>query len=86
MQPKAKQSNQFQPEVIYRAVGWQAGSYHPSAENVANGVFISCDGLSVPARITRRLHRHLEKHPEYTTQLDLFQQIQRWTVYPKTKS
>ena len=86
MEANPKQSNQSQPEAIYRAVGWIAGSYQPSAENVANGVFVTCDGLSIPARMTGRLRRHLEKkHSEYTTQPDLFQQLQRWTVYPKTE-
>lgn len=86
MEANTKQSNQSQPEAIYRAVGWVAASYQPSAENIANGVFVTSDGLNVPARMTGRLRRHLEKkHSEYMTQPDLFQQLQRWTVYPKTE-
>jgi hypothetical protein len=55
---------------IYSAVGWIAGTYKPSAENVGTGIFTTTDGLSVPAKFTRRLRCHLEKkHP---TQYFLF--------------
>lgn len=74
------------PPAIYRAVGWAVGSYQPSTDNVANSVFTTSDGVSIPARMTRGLRHHLEKkHPEYTTQPGLFRQMQRWTIYPKTE-
>jgi len=72
--------------VIYRAVGWVAGTYQPSEEDVHQGIFLTEDGLSVPAQMTGQLRGRLQrKNPDYTTQLDFFSQSFRWTVYPKTE-
>ncbi len=74
------------PQAIYTAVGRVAGTYQPSRENFHSGVFVTADGLSIPAKMTGRLRSHLEKKDkEYANQLDLFQQLHLWTVYPKTE-
>ncbi len=74
------------PQAIYTAVGRVAGTYQPSAENSHSGIFVTCDGLSIPAKMTGRLRSHLEKkYKEYASRLDLFQQLHQWIVYPKTE-
>lgn len=73
------------PQVIYRAVGWVAGTYQPSDEDVHQGIFSTEDGLSVPAQMTWQLRGRLKhRNPDYTTQPDFFTQSFQWTVYPKT--
>ena len=72
--------------VIYRAVGWVAGTYQPSEDDVHQGIFITDDGLSVPAQLTWQLRGRLKhKNPEYATQPNFFTQPYRWIVYPKTE-
>jgi hypothetical protein len=72
--------------VIYRAVGLVAGTYQPSEDDVHQGIFITDDGLSVPAQLTWQLRGRLKhKNPEYATQPDFFTQPYRWIVYPKTE-
>lgn len=71
--------------VIYRAVGWVAGTYQPSEDELHRGIFVTSDGLSVPAQLTWQLRGRLKhKNPEYATQPDFFTQPYRWIVYPKT--
>lgn len=71
--------------VIYRAVGWVAGTYQPGEDDVHQGIFITEDGLLVPSQITWQLRGRLKhKNPEYATQQNFFNQPWRWTVYPKT--
>lgn len=80
---RAKSTNNA---VIYRAVGWVAGTYQPSEDNVYQGIFMTEDGLSIPAQLTGQLRGRLKhRHPEYATQPDFFTQSFRWMVYPKTK-
>lgn len=75
-----------QPQVIYRAVGWVAGIYQPSEDNVNQGLFITSDGLTVPAFFTWQFRGRLKhRYPDYATQPDFFQQYDCWTVYPKTE-
>jgi len=74
------------PQVIYRAVGWVAGTYQPSEDNVHQGIFSTEDGLSVPAQMTGQLRGRLKhRHPDYATQPEFFNQSFRWTVYPKSE-
>jgi hypothetical protein len=74
------------PQVIYRAVGWVAGRYQPSEDDIHRGIFVTEDGLSVPAQMTGQLRGRLQrKNPDYATQPDFFSQSFRWTVYPKTE-
>lgn len=71
--------------VIYRAVGRVAGTYQPSEDDVHQGIFVTSDGLSVPAQLTWQLRGRLkDKNPEYATQPEFFAQPYRWIVYPKT--
>lgn len=71
---------------IYRAVGWIAGRYQPSEEDVHRGIFLTEDGLSVPAQMTGQLRGRLKRrHPDYATQPDFFTQDFWWIVYPKTE-
>lgn len=80
--PQAKSTNNA---VIYCAVGRVAGTYQPSADDVHQGIFVTSDGLSVPAQLTWHLRGRLkDKNPEYATQPDFFAQPYRWIVYPKT--
>lgn len=75
------------PQAIYRAVGWVAGTYQPSGDNVNQGVFITSDGLSIPAFFTWQFRGRLkQRYPDYATQPDFFQQSYRWTIYPQTNS
>jgi hypothetical protein len=67
-------------------VGWVAGTYQPSEDELHQGIFVTEDGLSVPAQMTGQLRGRLKhRHPEYATQPDLFSQSFRWMVYPKTE-
>ena len=71
--------------VIYHAVGRVAGTYQPSEDDVHQGIFVTSDGLNVPAQLTWHLRGRLkDKNPEYATQPDFFAQPYRWIVYPKT--
>lgn len=71
--------------VIYRAVGWVAGTYQPSEDDVHQGICVTEDGLSVPAQITGQLRGRLKhRNPDYATQPDFFSQFFWWIVYPKT--
>ncbi len=71
--------------VIYHAVGCVAGTYQPSEDNVHQGIFITEDGLNIPAKLTWQFRGRLKaKNPEYATQPDFFNQPYRWIVYPKT--
>jgi hypothetical protein len=80
--PQAKSTNNA---VIYHAVGRVAGTYQPSEDDVHQGIFVTSDGLSVPAQLTWHLRGRLkDKNPEYATQPDFFAQPYRWIVYPKT--
>lgn len=73
------------PQVIYRAVGWVAGTYQPSEDDVHQGNFLTADGLSIPAQMTGQLRARLKaKNQDYATQPDFFKQSYRWAVYPKT--
>lgn len=79
---KAKSTNNA---VIYHAVGRVAGTYQPSEDDVHQGIFVTSDGLSVPAQLTWHLRGRLkDQKPEYATQPDFFAQPYRWIVYPKT--
>lgn len=79
---RAKSTNNA---VIYRAVGCVAGTYQPSEDELHRGIFITEDGLSIPAQMTGQLRGRLKhRHPEYATQPDFFSQSFRWIVYPKT--
>lgn len=85
MEPNQNHAKKSLPQAIYRAVGWVAGTYQPSEENVHRGIFLTADGWSVPAQLTWQLRGRLkQRHPDYATRADLFQQSYRWTVYPKT--
>ena len=80
--PQAKSTNNA---VIYHAVGRVAGTYQPSEDDVHQGIFVTSDGLSVPAQLTWQLRGRLkDKNPEYATQPEFFAQPYRWIVYPKT--
>lgn len=80
--PQAKSTNDA---VIYRAVGWVAGIYQPSEEDIHRGNFVTEDGLSVPAQMTWQLRSRLKnRNSNYATQPDFFNQSFRWTVYPKS--
>jgi hypothetical protein len=81
--PQTKPTNDA---VIYRAVGWVAGTYQPSEDDVHQGIFLTEDGWSIPAQLTGQLRGRLKhRHPEYATQPDFFSQFFRWMVYPKTE-
>ena len=45
---------QTQPQVIYRAVGWVAGTYKPSEAKFYQGVLVTEDGLTIPSELTRQ--------------------------------
>ena len=45
---------QLQPQVIYRAVGWVAGTYKPSESKFYQGVLVTEDGLTIPSELTRQ--------------------------------
>ncbi|MBW4640396.1 MAG: hypothetical protein KME05_19635 [Gloeocapsa sp. UFS-A4-WI-NPMV-4B04] len=86
MEPTADNDKYSLPQVIYRAVGWVAGTYQPSEDDVHQGIFVTEDGLSIPAQMTGQLRGRLKhRHPEYATQPDFFSQFFRWIVYPKTE-
>ncbi|WP_250126326.1 hypothetical protein [Chroococcidiopsis sp. CCMEE 29] len=53
-------NTQSLPQVIYRAVGWVAGTYQPSEEDVHQGIFVTEDGLSVPAQMMWQLRGRLK--------------------------
>jgi hypothetical protein len=85
MEPTTDNGKQCLTQVIYRAVGWVAGTYQPSKKDVHQGIFVTEDGLSVPAQMTWQLRGRLKnRHPNYATQPDFFSQSFRWTVYPKS--
>ena len=74
-----------QQPVIYRAVGWMTGTYQPSEDNLHQGVFVTEEGLTIPARLIWRLRQYLKsKHPEYSTRPEFFLEPHQWTVYPQT--
>ena len=76
---------QTQPQVIYRAVGWVAGTYKPSESKFYQGVLVTEDGLTIPSELTRQLRSRLKKeHTGYASEPDFFKESFRWTVYPKT--
>ena len=86
MEPTANNDKYSLPQAIYRAVGWVAGTYQPSEDELHRGIFVTEDGLSIPAQITGQLRGRLKhRHPEYATQPDFFSQSFRWIVYPKTE-
>ncbi len=81
--PQAKSTDDT---VIYRAVGWVAGRYQPSEEDVHRGIFVTQDGLSISAQMTGQLRARLKRrHPDYAIQPDFFTQSFWWTIYPKTE-
>ena len=60
-QVKAKSTDN---PVIYRAVGWVAGTYQPSEDKIHQGIFVTEDGLTIPAKLLWRLLHYLKrKHP-----------------------
>ncbi len=76
---------QTQPQVIYRAVGWVAGTYKPSESKFYQGVLVTEDGLTIPSELTRQLRSRLKKqHQGYASDPDFFKKSFRWTVYPRT--
>ncbi len=76
---------ELRPQVIYRAVGWVAGTYKPCPEKFHQGVLVTEDGQTIPANLKRRLRNQLlKKHPVLDTQLDFFKEPYRWSVYPQT--
>ncbi len=73
------------PQVIYRAVGWVAGTYKPSEAKFYQGVLVTEDGLTIPSELTRQLRSRLKKeHAGYASDPDFFKEPFRWTVYPRT--
>lgn len=71
--------------VIYRAVGWVAGTYQPSAEKFEHGVLITEDGQTIPTELHWRLRNYLNrKHSLYNPNSGWFKEPHRWTVYPQT--
>jgi len=84
--PEQQAQTESLPQVIYRAVGWVAGIYKPGPEKIYQGVFVTEDGLTLPAQLTRQFQSRLKrKHQDYATQADLFNKPAKWTVYPKTE-
>ena len=72
-------------QVIYRAVGWVAGIYQPSPEKFYQGMFVTNDGLTIPAQLTGRFQSRLKReHPDYASVAGFFNKAAQWTVYPKT--
>ena len=72
------------PQVIYRAVGWVAGIYHPSPEKIYQGMFVTNDGLTIPAQLTGRFQSRLKReHPDYAAQTELFEEPANGRCIPR---
>lgn len=73
------------PLVIYRAVGWVAGTYQPSLEKFEHGMLVTEDGQTIPTELHWRLRNYLNRNDSsYSTQSGWFNEPHRWTVYPQT--
>lgn len=78
-------TTESQLPVIYRAVGWVAGTYQPSEEKFHHGVLVTEDGQTISTQLHWRLRNYLNrKHLRYSTDSDWFNEPHRWTVYPQT--